>query len=116
MKKLLATVMFMAITTASAAFAAPEYTIKVGYIGSDTHPTMQAMKAFAKDVDTGSKGKIKVEPVSYTHLRPRATSGILEIGTTMSSSACTGSVRRSASSMLRRTDQMRSRVERVSAT
>ena len=61
MKKLLAAVMFMAITTASAAFAAPEYTIKVGYIGSDTHPTMQAMKAFAKDVDTGSKGKIKVE-------------------------------------------------------
>ena len=61
MKKLLAAVMFMAITAASAAFAAPEYTIKVGYIGSDTHPTMQAMKAFAKDVDTGSKGKIKVE-------------------------------------------------------
>ena len=61
MKKLLAAVMFMALTTASAAFAAPEYTIKVGYIGSDTHPTMQAMKAFAKDVDTGSKGKIKVE-------------------------------------------------------
>ncbi|MEG1823826.1 MAG: TRAP transporter substrate-binding protein [Cloacibacillus sp.] len=61
MKKLLAAVMFMAIMTASAAFAAPEYTIKVGYIGSDTHPTMQAMKVFAKDVDKGSKGKIKVE-------------------------------------------------------
>ncbi len=61
MKKLLAAVMFIAIMAASAAFAAPEYTIKVGYIGSDTHPTMQAMKTFAKDVDTGSKGKIKVE-------------------------------------------------------
>ncbi|MCD8234496.1 MAG: DctP family TRAP transporter solute-binding subunit [Cloacibacillus porcorum] len=61
MKKLLAAVTFMAIMAAGAAFAAPEYTIKVGYIGSDTHPTMQAMKVFAKDVDAGSKGKIKVE-------------------------------------------------------
>lgn len=61
MKKLLAAVMFMAIMTASAALAAPEYTIKVGYIGSDTHPTMQAMKVFASDIDKGSKGKIKVE-------------------------------------------------------
>ncbi|WP_455596710.1 DctP family TRAP transporter solute-binding subunit, partial [Cloacibacillus porcorum] len=61
MKKLLAAVTFIAIMAAGAAFAAPEYTIKVGYIGSDTHPTMQAMKVFAKDVDAGSKGKIKVE-------------------------------------------------------
>ena len=61
MKKLLAAVTFMAIMAAGAAFAALEYTIKVGYIGSDTHPTMQAMKVFAKDVDAGSKGKIKVE-------------------------------------------------------
>ena len=61
MKKLLAAVMFITIMAASAAFAAPEYTIKVGYIGSDTHPTMQAMKVFAEDVDSGSKGKIKVE-------------------------------------------------------
>ena len=61
MKKLLAAVTFMAIMAAGAAFAAPEYTIKVGYIVSDTHPTMQAMKVFAKDVDAGSKGKIKVE-------------------------------------------------------
>ncbi len=61
MKKLLAAVMFITIMAASAAFAAPEYTIKVGYIGSDTHPTMQAMKTFAEDVDSGSKGKIKVE-------------------------------------------------------
>ena len=61
MKKLLAAVTFMAIMAAGAAFAAPEYTIEVGYIGSDTHPTMQAMKVFAKDVDAGSKGKIKVE-------------------------------------------------------
>ncbi|ANZ44292.1 DctP family TRAP transporter solute-binding subunit [Cloacibacillus porcorum] len=61
MKKLLAAVTFMAIMAAGAAFAAPEYTIKVGYIGSDTHPTMQAMKVFAKDVDAGSNGKIKVE-------------------------------------------------------
>ncbi len=61
MKKLLAAFVFMAITAASCAFAAPEYTIKVGYIGSDTHPTMKAMKVFAQDVDKGSKGKIKVE-------------------------------------------------------
>ena len=61
MKKLLAAVMFITIMAASAAFAAPEYTIKVGYIGSDTHPTMQAMKTFAEDVDSGSKGKIRVE-------------------------------------------------------
>jgi tripartite ATP-independent transporter DctP family solute receptor len=47
---------------ASAAFAAPDYTIKVGYIGSDTHPTMKAMKdVFVKEIEQGSKGKIKVE-------------------------------------------------------
>ena len=61
MKKLLAIIMFLAVMAASSAFAAPEYTIKIGYIGSDTHPTMKAMKDFAKEVEAGSKGKIKVE-------------------------------------------------------
>lgn len=47
---------------ASAASAAPEYTIKLGYIGSDTHPTMVAMKKyFAEPIEKGSNGKIKIE-------------------------------------------------------
>lgn len=47
---------------AGPALAAPDYTIKVAYIGSDSHPTMKAMKeVFAKEVEEGSKGKIKVE-------------------------------------------------------
>ena len=61
MRKLIALTVFIAVMAAGAASAAPEYTIKVGYIGSETHPTMQAMKTFAKDVEAGSKGKIKVE-------------------------------------------------------
>ena len=46
MKKLFAVFMIMAVVAvfAGTAFAAPEYTIKVGYIGSDSHPTMKAMK------------------------------------------------------------------------
>ena len=61
MKKILSAVVFLAIMAAGAAFAAPEYTIKVGYIGSESHPTMKAMQVFAQDVETGSSGKIKVE-------------------------------------------------------
>ncbi len=64
MKKLFAVFMIMAVVAvfAGTAFAAPEYTIKVGYIGSDSHPTMKAMKeVFVKQVEEGSKGKIKVE-------------------------------------------------------
>ena len=42
MKKLFAVFMIIAATAvfAGAAFAAPEYTIKVGSIVSDTHPDM----------------------------------------------------------------------------
>jgi len=64
MKKLFAVFMIMAVVAvfAGTACAAPEYTIKVGYIGSESHPTMKAMKeVFAKQVEEGSKGKIKVE-------------------------------------------------------
>ena len=64
MKKILAVFMVIAVMAvfAGAAFAAPDYTIKVGYIGSDTHPTMKAMKdVFVKQIEQGSKGKIKVE-------------------------------------------------------
>ena len=61
MKKILSAVVFLAIMAAGAAFAAPEYTIKVGYIGSESHPAMKAMQVFAQDVETGSSGKIKVE-------------------------------------------------------
>jgi len=62
-KKLVLMVMAcVAVLFATAAFAAPEYTIKVGYIGSDTHPTMVAMKqVFVQEVEKGSKGRIKVE-------------------------------------------------------
>ncbi|MCQ4763039.1 DctP family TRAP transporter solute-binding subunit [Cloacibacillus evryensis] len=61
MKKILAAVMFMIIMAAGAASAAPEYKIKVAYISSESHPTAQAMTGFAKDVDSASKGRIKVE-------------------------------------------------------
>lgn len=64
MKKIFGVFMVIAAMAvfASAAFAAPDYTIKVGYIGSDTHPTMKAMKdVFVKEIEQGSKGKIKVE-------------------------------------------------------
>lgn len=60
MKKILAAFVFIAIM-AGAAFADAEYTIKVGYIGSESHPTMQAMKTFGDNVAKGSEGKIKVE-------------------------------------------------------
>ena len=47
---------------AGAALAAPEYTIEVAYIGSDSHPTMRAMKEyFVKPIEEGSQGRIKVE-------------------------------------------------------
>ncbi|MBP7078367.1 MAG: 2,3-diketo-L-gulonate-binding periplasmic protein YiaO precursor [Synergistetes bacterium ADurb.Bin155] len=64
MRKLLAvfTVMAVVAVMAGAAFAAPEYTIKVAYIGSDSHPTMRAMKEyFVKPIEEGSQGRIKVE-------------------------------------------------------
>ena len=60
MKKILAAFVFVAVM-AGAAFADAEYTIKVGYIGSESHPTMQAMKTFGDNVAKGSEGKIKVE-------------------------------------------------------
>jgi tripartite ATP-independent transporter DctP family solute receptor len=63
-RKLLAvfTVMAVVAVMAGAAFAAPEYTIKVAYIGSDSHPTMRAMKEyFVKPIEEGSQGRIKVE-------------------------------------------------------
>lgn len=60
MKKILTAFVFIAIM-AGAAFAEAEYTIKVGYIGSESHPTMQAMKTFADNVAKDSQGKIKVE-------------------------------------------------------
>ena len=40
--------MIMAVVRICTACAAPEYTIKVGYIGSESHPTMKAMKEAAK--------------------------------------------------------------------
>ena len=47
---------------AGAAFADAEYTIKVGYIGSESHPTMQGHEGHsATNVAKGSEGKIKVE-------------------------------------------------------
>lgn len=64
MRKLLAvfTVIAVVAVMAGAAFAAPEYTIKVAYIGSDSHPTMRAMKEyFVKPIEEGSQGRIKVE-------------------------------------------------------
>ena len=64
MRKLLAvfTVMAVVAVMAGTAFAAPEYTIKVAYIGSDSHPTMRAMKEyFVKPIEEGSQGRIKVE-------------------------------------------------------
>ena len=54
--------MFIAVMAAGAASAAPEYTIKVGSIVSETHADMLAMnKVFKPQVEELSKGKIKVE-------------------------------------------------------
>ena len=61
MKKILAAFVFIAVMAGAAFAADAEYTIKVGYIGSDSHPTMQAMKTFADNVAKDSEGKIKVE-------------------------------------------------------
>lgn len=60
MKKIFASFIFIALM-ASAAFADAQYTIKLGYIGSESHPTMQAMKTFGENVEAASEGKIKVE-------------------------------------------------------
>ncbi len=63
MKKVLFAVLLCAmVLSGGVAFGAPEYTIKVGYIGSENHPTMKALKEiFVPKVEEGSKGKIKVE-------------------------------------------------------
>ena len=64
MKKVLAMLIvgLVSFVFAAAAFAAPEYTIKVGSIVSDTHADMIAMKkVFIPEVEKGSKGRIKVE-------------------------------------------------------
>jgi len=62
-KFFLVCMVFVAIAVFSGvAFAGAQYTIKVGYIGSDSHPTMKAMReVFAKEIEEGSGGKIKVE-------------------------------------------------------
>ena len=64
MKKIISIVIVCLISFvfAASAFAAPEYTIKVGSIVSDTHADMIAMKkVFVPAIENGSKGKIKVE-------------------------------------------------------
>ena len=64
MKKIISIVIvcLVSFVFASAAFAAPEYTIKVGSIVSETHADMIAMKkVFVPAIENGSKGKIKVE-------------------------------------------------------
>jgi tripartite ATP-independent transporter DctP family solute receptor len=46
----------------AAAFAAPEYTIRVGCVVSETHADMIAMReVFVKQIEEGSGGRIKVE-------------------------------------------------------
>lgn len=61
MKKILTAALLTAFC-AAAALAAPEYTIKVGYISSDAHPTMVSMREyFAAPVEKLSGGRIKVE-------------------------------------------------------
>lgn len=55
-------VAILAATFVSTAFAAPEYTIKVGTIVSETHADMIAMKkVFVPYVEGQSEGRIKVE-------------------------------------------------------
>ena len=64
MKKSLLMLLVCVIVSAffAPAFAASEYTIKVGSIVSDTHPDMLAMKkVFVPEVEEGSGGRIKVE-------------------------------------------------------
>ena len=62
MRKFIALTTFIAVMAAGAASAAPEYTIKVGSIVSETHADMIAMnKVFKPQVEELSKGRIKVE-------------------------------------------------------
>ena len=60
MKKFLGAAILVLITASEV--RAADYTIKLGYIGSESHPTMTVMKeVFAKQIEEGSEGKIKVE-------------------------------------------------------
>ena len=60
MKKFLGAALLVLI--AASGVRAADYTIKLGYIGSESHPTMTVMKdVFAKQIEEGSEGKIKVE-------------------------------------------------------
>ena len=62
MKKLIAIAVSFMVMNAGAAFAAPEYVIKVGSIVSETHADMLAMnKVFKPQVEKLSNGRIKVE-------------------------------------------------------
>lgn len=85
MKKFFSVCMgFVAIAAfAGAAFAASQYTIKVGYIGSDSHPTMRAMKdVFTKEIEEGAGGRIKVELYPNGQLGgDRELSEAVQIGT-----------------------------------
>jgi tripartite ATP-independent transporter DctP family solute receptor len=59
---ILAVVAISSMIFCAASFAAPEYTIRVGSIVSDTHADMMAMRdVFVKEIEEGSGGRIKVE-------------------------------------------------------
>jgi tripartite ATP-independent transporter DctP family solute receptor len=58
----LAAAVFATSVSPAPASAAPEYTIKVGSIVSETHADMLSMKkVFVPEIEKGSKGRIKVE-------------------------------------------------------
>ena len=60
MKKFLGAALLVLI--AASGVRAADYTIKLGYIGSESHPTMTVMKdVFAKQIEEGSEGKIKMD-------------------------------------------------------
>jgi len=71
MKKLLSSIIIIATAAvfASSAIAAPKYTIKIGSIDSDSHPTIQSIKQeFVGPVQKLSKGRIKVELYANSQL------------------------------------------------
>lgn len=61
-KKILSLLTFCVLFAATSAFAAPEYTIKVGSIVAETHPDIVVMKStFVPYIEEKSEGRIKVE-------------------------------------------------------
>lgn len=57
---LVAAVVMFTVGTSALAFAAPKYDLKVGHVLAPDHPWTIALQRFAEELDTRSKGQIKL--------------------------------------------------------